>query len=336
MKRLLLILLVCLAPAFVFASGILYESFEYGNHDMTTPIGWTCDDQSWLCGHFDKDHNRKAHAGDWYAFTNADDSWMFLEQFLSSQLKYRFSSWVISDGTYELEFWAGTEDNAEHMEQLLFTVTVDEGNYNKVSAYIETITADYPYFGIHAVASEGAYHLTIDEVSIDMVAKYDFQATPTTIQTSLYPGQQIIFRFDVQNLGYEPIDVIFSPSYEYFTDIHFTVEGTPCTVFHLEPDETKQVITEATLLPTVAVGSTCWLDIMLVLDCNCATSMTTLFVDVVNSDGLEEHENENDALQVEWFDLTGKKVDPTHLRSGIYIERTVSAQGVSTRKIVKQ
>lgn len=331
----LLILVIGLQPVFSFASGILFESFEYANHDMTSPIGWTCDDQSWLCGHFDKDHNRTAHAGDWYAFTNADDSWMFMELFLSSQLKYRFSSWVISDGAYELEFWAGTEDNAEHMDQLLFTVTVDEGNYNKVSAYIETITADYPYFGIHAVASEGAYHLTIDEVSVDMVSKYDFQATPTTIQTSLYPGEQIVFRFDVQNLGYEPIDVIFSPSYEYFTDIHFTVEGTPCTVFHLEPDETKQVITEATLLPTVAVGSTCWLDIMLVLDCNCATSMTTLLVDVIESDGLAEFENENEALQVELFDLTGKKVDPSHLKAGIYIERTVSAQGVSTRKIVK-
>ncbi|MBQ3710566.1 MAG: T9SS type A sorting domain-containing protein [Bacteroidales bacterium] len=335
MKKLLLILVIGLQPVFSFASGILFESFEYANHDMTSPIGWTCDDQSWLCGHFDKDHNRTAHAGDWYAFTNADDSWMFMELFLSSQLKYRFSSWVISDGAYELEFWAGTEDNAEHMDQLLFTVTVDEGNYNKVSAYIETITADYPYFGIHAVASEGAYHLTIDEVSVDMVSKYDFQATPTTIQTSLYPGEQIVFRFDVQNLGYEPIDVIFSPSYEYFTDIHFTVEGTPCTVFHLEPDETKQVITEATLLPTVAVGSTCWLDIMLVLDCNCATSMTTLLVDVIESDGLAEFENENEALQVELFDLTGKKVDPSHLKAGIYIERTVSAQGVSTRKIVK-
>lgn len=331
----LLILVTGLLPVFSFASGILFESFEYANHDMTSPVGWTCDDQSWLCGHFDKDHNRTAHAGDWYAFTNANDSWMFMELFLSSQLKYRFSSWVISDGAYELEFWAGTEDNAEHMDQLLFTVTVDEGNYNKVSAYIETITADYPYFGIHAVASEGAYYLTIDEVSVDMVSKYDFQATPTTIQTSLYPGEQIVFRFDVQNLGYEPIDVIFSPSYEYFTDIHFTVEGTPCTVFHLEPDETKQVITEATLLPTVAVGSTCWLDIMLVLDCNCATSMTTLLVDVIESDGLAEFENENEALQVELFDLTGKKVDPSHLKAGIYIERTVSAQGVSTRKIVK-
>ena len=335
MKKITLLLLLSLIPVFTFASSIFWDSFEYANHDMTTPIGWTCEDQSWLCGYMDKDYNRAPHSGNWYAFTNANDSWMFMPLFLSSQLKYRFSGWVISDGTYELEFWAGTEDNVTHMEQLLFSVTVSGGQYEKAIAYIETIAADYAYWGIHAVASEGAHHLTIDDINVDMVAKYEFSATPNTAYMSLCPGGQAVFRFDVQNLGYEPIDVIFLPSHEYFNDIHFTVDGTQCTTFHLEPDETKQVITEATLLSTVPIGSTCWLDIMLVLDCNCATSMTTLWVTVVDSDGITEQEEMNGVRQVELYDLTGKKVDASRLKPGIYIERTISSEGVSSRKVYR-
>ena len=336
MKKLFLALIAILTSTIAMADSILYESFEFANHDMTTPIGWTCNDQSWLCGHFDKDHNRKAHAGDWYAFTNADDSWMFMPLWIGSQLKYRFSSWVISDGTYELEFWAGTEDNATHMNQLLFTVTVSSGNYEQINEYIETITSDFNYFGIHAVASEGAYHLTIDDVNVDMVGKYEFIATPAESETSLYPGEDVAFRFDVHNLGYEPIDVIFFPSYEYFTDIHFTVEGNQCTTFHLEPDETKQVITEATLLPTVVPGTRCFLDVLMDLDCSCATAMATLWVNVLDPDGIEEQEGVDEMQQVEIYDLTGKKVDPAHIKAGIYIERTVSEKGITTRKILKQ
>jgi hypothetical protein len=335
MKKLLLILLIGLAPAFTFASSVFYDSFEYANHDMTAPIGWTCNDNSWLCGHLDKDHNRMAHSGEWYAYTNADDSWMFMPLWTSSQLKYRFSSWVISDGIYELEFWVGTADDVEHMSQQLFTVTVSGGQYERISEFIETINANFDYFGIHAIATEGAYHLTIDDINVDMVNKYEFTATPSSAQISLYPGGQALFRFDVQDLGYEPIDVILSPSHEYFTDIHFTVDGTACTSFHLEPDETKTVFTEATLLPSVQAGTTCWLDIMLVLDCNCATSMTTLWVTVVDSDGVAEQDETNGMRQVELFDLTGKKVDASRLKPGIYIERTVSTEGVSSRKVYR-
>ena len=298
MKKVFFILLICLVPAFSFASSVFWESFEYANHDMTIPMGWTCDDQSWLCGHLDKDHNRTAHSGEWYAFTNADDSWMFMPLWISSQLRYRFSSWVISDGTYELEFWAGTEGNAEHMNQHLFTVTVSGDQYEYFSEYIESITADYEYFGIHAIASEGAYHLTIDDINVDMVNKYEFITNPSSASTALYPGEQVLFRFNVINLGYEPIDVIFIPSYEYFTNIYFTVEGTTD------------------------------------LDCSCATAMTTLWVTVMDPDGIDEHENEESVLQVEVFDLTGKKVDPSHLKAGIYLERTISEKGVTTRKTV--
>lgn len=355
MKKTLLTLLTCLITSLSFADSIFMDGFEYANHDMTIPIGWTCQDESWLCGYLDKDHNRTAHTGNWYAFTNADDSWMFMPLFFSTQLKYRFSYWAISDGTYEVEFWAGDEADVAHMTHLLFSTTVNGNEYEKIATYIETIPSNFQYFGIHAVAAEGAYYLTIDDVNVDMVAKYEFISTPSSADTVLYPGSQATYHFNVQNLGYEPIDVILSPSHEYFTNFHFFVEGSQCTTFHLEPDETKQVVAEATLLPSIQAGTSCWLDIMLVLDCDCATSMTTLWVTVIEPAAVNEHrhiglypnpskghinlEGTGKAIIInslgqtvmkQWID--GKEV--IHLPKGIYIVRMENSDGVSIEKLV--
>lgn len=289
MKKTILALLLCLFTCNAFADSVFIESFEYANHDMTTPIGWTCDDQSWLCGYLDKDHNRTPHSGNWYAFTNADDAWMFMPLYFNSELKYRPSFWAISDGTFEVEFWVGQGDNPTQMTNMLFSATVNSGNYEKFSVYVETLSENYEYFGIHAIALEGASHLTIDDINVDMVVKYEFIANPNTAYTSLYPGEQVSFRFAVTNLGYEPIDVIFFPTSEYFTDITFTVEGNLCTTFHLEPDENKVVTATATLLPTITPGTTCFLDVLLDLDCSCATAMTTLWATVIEPTGIVEH-----------------------------------------------
>ena len=336
MKRALIIFLMCCAPIFTFASSIFYDSFEYANNDLTVPTGWTCDDQSWLCGHFDKDHNRTAHSGEWYAFTNANDSWMFVPVYMSTQLKYRLSCWAISDGSYNLEFWAGTEASSGSMSQLLVSTMISSGVYENVSAYIEEIASEHQYIGIHTIAAEGAYHLTIDDINVDMVNKYEFVADPSESYTTLYPGERTVYSFNVINIGYEPINVILFPSQEYFTDILFTIDGSVGTTFHLEPNESQKVVTEATLRPTVVPGTECFLDILLDLDCSCATAMTTLWVTVMDPDGIDEQAIEQGAQQVEIFDLTGKKVDPAHLKAGIYIERILSEKGISTRKIVKK
>ena len=336
MKKTLLTLLICLASTFSFADSVLNEGFEYANHDLTPPVGWTCTDNSWLCGYLDKDHNRIPHDGNWYAFTNADESWMFMEFFMSNSLKYRYHFWGISDGEYDVEFWAGNGPSTSQMTTLLFTKTVNSGEYERFSEYIETITTDYQYFGIRAIAHEGAFHLTIDDISIDMVGKYEIAATPINADTVLYPNSTATYHFDVQNTGYEPFEVIITPIQESFTDIQFFVEGNPCTTFHLEPNQVMPITMEATLLPTVQPGTQCWIDIHLELDCNCATAMTTLWVNVLDPNSTAEFIEKEGVKQVEWFDLTGKKVDPSRLKTGIYIERTVSEKGVSTRKLVKQ
>ena len=42
MKKLFLALLIFLSTSFVFADSVFIEGFEYGNHDYTVPVGWTC------------------------------------------------------------------------------------------------------------------------------------------------------------------------------------------------------------------------------------------------------------------------------------------------------
>ena len=365
MKQLLLILLALALSSPSIASSVLIEGFEYGNHDETTPVGWTCDGQTWLCGYQDKDHNRTPHTGNWYAFTEANESWMFMPLYFSSQLKYRFSCWAISDGDYDLEFWVGSGSQPSQMTYLLEQFSIGSGEYEKVAKYIETLPGDYDHFGIRAIAHDGAACLTIDDINVDMVAKYEFMATPSSADTVLYPGSQATYHFDVQNLGYIPITVLFSPSHEYFTNFHFFVNGSQCTSFTLEPDEVKQVTAQATLLPSVAPGSTCWLDIMLVLDCDCATSMTTLWVTVLDPSQTEEsremtvslfpnpatsdlHITSEGLQKVELIDLTGKTIltasahhddlllDISPLPTGIYFVRTTSRRGVSTKKLIKQ
>lgn len=336
MKKLLFTLLTCLMVATSFASSVLIEGFEYANHDLTPPVGWVCNDNSWLCGYLDKDHNRMPHTGNWYAFTDTDNSWMFMELNMSSELKYRYSFWTISDGEYEVEFWAGSGPSQSEMTTLLFSETVNANEYERLSKYIDDIAMDYQYFGIHAVAHEGAYCLTIDDIYVEMVNKYDILATPTNADTVLYPNSQATYHFEVQNLGYEPIEVIISTIQENFTDIHFYIEGVQGTTFHLEPDQTKHITMEATLEPTIQPGTLCWIDVHLTLDCDCATTMTTLWVTVLDPYETAEFTDEEDLSQMEVFDLTGKKVDASRLKPGIYIVRTVSAKGSSVRKIVKQ
>ena len=364
MKKLLFTLFLCFIVSFSFAESILIEGFEYGNHDLETPVGWISVDNSWLAGYLDKDHNRTPHLGNWYAFTDSDDSWMFMELFMGTGIKYRYNFWCISDGEYDVEFWAGSGPSSSEMTTLLFTETVNTDEYQYFSDYIESIAVDYQYFGIHATAHEGAYHLTMDDIQVNMVGKYDISATPSIADTTILPNSQINYHFEVQNLGYEPFEVIISPSTDYFTDLHFFVEGNQCTTFHLEPDETKRVTAQATLLPSVEPGSICWLDITLVLDCNCATALTTIWVTVLDPSETSESKdntcifpnpandfvniNAHGLQRIEVMDITGKKhismtadhdnlrLDLSKLPAGIYFVTAITDQGAIIQKLVKQ
>lgn len=334
MKKSFLSLLICLITSYAFADSVLIEGFEYGNHDLEVPVGWTCDDGSWLAGYLDKDHNRVPHSGNWYAFTNADDSWMFMELYMSSELKYRYYFWGISDGEYDVEFWAGSGPSTSEMTTLLFTKTVNTGEYQRFSEYLETIALDYQYFGIHAIAHEGAYHLTIDDIFVDMVGKYDLTITPELFDTYMMPGERITIEYDVQNTGYEDLYVYMTPYTEYFSDITFTEDGLSNSSYSLVANQLVHCTCSAALLPSVAMGSRCFLDIMFTVSCDCLTRLATLWVTVgQNTTDIPELESEDGLIRVETYDITGKRVDPSHLKTGIYIERKVFENSISTRKI---
>ena len=364
MKKTLLTLLCCLVGRFAFAEGIFYEGFEYANHDLQTPVGWICPDQSWRCGYQDKDHNRIPHTGNWYAFTDSDDAWMFMPLFGSQELRYRYTYWAISDGSYQMEVWVGDEASPSQMTQMLFAEEISSGNYECFTAYIENIVANYQYFGFHAVAAPGAYHLTIDDIVVDMVGKYDMEVTPFTFDTILSPGAMATIHYTLQNTGYEPLEIFMTPISEYFTDVHFYVNGTACTSIPTEPNDAVEVTCTAVLLPNLEPGTVGWMDIMFTVSCDCVTRMATLWVTVADFEETSQHETKASmspnpasdftfvsahALQgAEIRDLTGKlvlkakaehddlRLDLTSLPTGMYFVTTFTAHGISTHKLMKR
>ena len=324
MKKLLLTLLVCLATRLMFAGNLLNESFEYANHDFEKPVGWISDDNAWLCGYLEKDHNRIPHTGNWYAFSDAEDAWMYIPMYLSPTLKYRFTCWAISDAPYQLEFWAGSSPNPDDMQTLLLSTTVESGSYEQFSAFVETFPNNCEYIAIHAITPSGNY-LTIDDIEIDMVEQYTFEAEAITGDTAMYPGTQAIFRFLIHNTGYDPVDVTVHPSDEFFTDFSFYSEGVSTTTFPTQPDEVVKVTAYATLRPEVEPGSVAWLDINMTIPCNCNTAMVTFWVTPLDITQVAENETPSISVypnpatdfvtiegegiqQITIYDLTGKMV----------------------------
>lgn len=361
MKKLFLPLILCLAANLTFAGNILIESFEYANHDLETPVGWTCDDDTWLCGYLEKDHNRKPHTGNWYVFTESDEAWMFMPMYLISSMKYRFSIWAVADGDYTLSFWAGSAPDPDAMIAQFFSEDVSGGNYAKVSTYVEEIPDGCEYIGICAVKLQNGSYLTIDDVEIDMVQQYDFVAEAITGDTALYPGTQAEFHFWVHNTGYDPLDITMHPSNEYFTGFTCYVNGISGMTFPLQPDETVEVTTYATLRPEIQPGTVAWLDIMMTIPCGCNTAMVTFWVMPLDMTQTEENKAlainvfpnpatdyvtiEAEGLQtIALIDLTGKtlsstategdfiRLDISYLKVGIYF---ISAKTRSTSSFVK-
>lgn len=361
MKKLFFILILCLATIGAYADIVFTEGFEYANHDLETPVGWTSDDGSWLCGYMEKDHNRIPHTGNWYAFSDADDAWMFMPFSLFTRMQYRFTCWAIADGDCQLEFWAGTAPDPESMHTQLLSTLVIGGDYEKYSSYVDTIPAGCQYIAIHAVTSNGASHLTIDDIEIDMLEQYTFEAHEISGDTAMYPGTDATFRFFIHNTGYDPVDVTVHPSDEYFTDFSFYHEGIMATTFPTQPDEIIEVTVNATLRPEVEPGTVAWLDIRMTIPCNCNTALVTFWVTPLDPTDVSEKNEPNISIypnptadfvtieteglkQVDVFDATGRTIksvpavgnalqlDLSDLKAGVYF---ISAKTCSTSSFVK-
>ena len=364
MKKTLLTLIMAFLANMTFADSIFIEGFEYANHDFEKPIGWTCDDNSWLCGYLEKDHNRLPHTGNWYAFSDAEDAWMYMPMYLIQTMKYRFNCWAISDSDLQLEFWAGTTPHPEDMHTLLLSETVAGGIYDKYSSYVETIPDGCEYIAVHAIGQPGSY-LTIDDIEIDMVEQYAFEAEPITGDTAMYPGTQAVFHFLIHNTGYDPVDVTVHPSYEYFTDISFHSDSISGITFPSQPDEIVKVTTYATLRPEIEPGTVTWLDVMMTIPCGCNTAMVTFWVTPLDITQTIENHNldisifpnptsdfitiEAEGLQqVALMDMSGKtlkcittngntqRMDLSGLPSGMYFIMANTENGQKKQSIIKR
>ena len=353
-------LLLCLTIGSASAGNLLNESFEYANHDLESPVGWNCNDNSWLCGYLEKDHNRIPHTGNWYVFNDTEDAWMYMPMYLIPTMRYRFSCWAISDGAYQLEFWAGTSPNPDDMHTQLLSATVASGEYERFTNYVETIPNNCEYIAVHAVGLRGSY-LTIDDIEIDMVEQYQFEAMEISGDTAMYPRTPAVFRFLIHNTGYDPVDVTVHPSEEFFTDFSFYSNGINTTTFPTQPDEFVEVTCHTTLRPEVEPGTVAWLDIHMTIPCNCNTAMVTFWVTPLDITQTEE----NNALSISIYpnpttdfvtieaedlqsvmltDINGKtlssmaakgnsvRLDLSGLKAGVYI---ISAKTRSTSSFVK-
>ena len=360
MKRLFTMLLLCLTIGSASAGNLLNESFEYANHDLESPVGWNCNDNSWLCGYLEKDHNRIPHTGNWYVFNDTEDAWMYMPMYLIPTMRYRFSCWAISDGAYQLEFWAGTSPNPDDMHTQLLSATVASGEYERFTNYVETIPNNCEYIAVHAVGLRGSY-LTIDDIEIDMVEQYQFEAMEISGDTAMYPRTPAVFRFLIHNTGYDPVDVTVHPSEEFFTNFSFYSNGINTTTFPTQPDEFVEVTCHTTLRPEVEPGTVAWLDIHMTIPCNCNTAMVTFWVTPLDITQTEE----NNALSISIYpnpttdfvtieaedlqsvmltDINGKtlssmaakgnsvRLDLSGLKAGVYI---ISAKTRSTSSFVK-
>jgi hypothetical protein len=290
MKKILFTILVCLWAGVSYAGNILDESFEYGNHDFEKPVGWICDDNSWLCGYLEKDHNRVPHTGNWYAFTEGDEAWMFMPTYLITSMHYRFSAWAITDGSYSLSFWAGSAPSSDSMEHEFHSEVIDSDQYTQVSIYVEEIPESCEYIGICAIKLQGDCFLTIDDIEIDMVAQYAFEAEAITGDTAMYPGTQAVFHFLIRNTGYDPVDVTVHPSDVFFTDFSFYSNGISTTTFPIQSEEVVRVTVHATLRPEIEPGTTAWLDIPMTIPCNCNTALVTFWVTPLDITKIDEDE----------------------------------------------
>ena len=325
MKKLFLTLALALAATFSFAGSILIEGFEYANHDFVKPVGWTCDDNSWLCGHLEKDHNRIPHSGNWYAFTGEDEAWMFMPLYFIGGMRYRISTWAVTDGQFSLSICTGSAPDPSAMSHVFSSETIDNQEYIRYSTYIDNVPAGCDYIGIHAVRLQGEGFLTIDDIEVDMVEQYTFEAEAITGDTAMYPGTEAVFRFLIHNTGYDPVSITMNPSNEFFTNTSFYAKGSSGITFPTEPDEIVEVTAYTTLRPEIEPGTVAWLDIHMTIPCNCNTALVTFWVTPLDITQVSENQTnvsvypnpatdlitvEAEGLkQVDVVDMTGKTLN---------------------------
>lgn len=292
MKKLLFILLICFTISYAYSETIFQDGFEYANTEGEVPIGWTSPENGWICGKFEQDHNRKPHSGNWYVFTQDEESWLFLRADALFGLHYKLSFWTITDGTFQMEICYGDSPNPESTNGWIaepFEISTDD--YQQFSIEYELYENYDLYIGFHAISLCGTA-LCIDDVDIDQMHQYDFIVKSITTDTiDLAYGESASFKFSVFNTGYDQETLVLSSPSEMFTDTHYYINGEAVSRFDIEPAETILVDVTSTLIDQEIPYFYAWLDVMVGSTHNCNTGMASFFVKPIQGTNVTESQS---------------------------------------------
>lgn len=344
MRKLFFILLICFTASYAYSDTVFQDGFEYANTEGAVPIGWIGPENQWICGKFEQDHTCKPHSGDWYIYTQSNESWIFVPTDALFGIHYNLSFWAISDGAFLMEICYGDHPNPESMNGTIASaLEIDNGNYLQFSTEYELYENYDLYLGFHAV-SFGGTALCIDDVAIDQKHQYDFMVKAMTTDTlDLAFGESANFRFSVLNMGYDQETLVLSSPSEMFTDTHYFIDEEAVARFNIEPGENIIIDVTSTLIDQEIPYPYAWLDVMVSSTHNCNTGMASFFVNPIPATQIDESQSNikiypnpaSETLHIDAenlqeaiiFDENGRKVlsasqndiDIQKLKSGIYI-----------------
>lgn len=236
----------------LFGQTIMEEGFENGNTDGNSPTGWICDADGWVCGQFEKERNRKAHSGDWYAYATYNrDKWMYKAIDCQANSYYRISFWHITSGigTFNLEVKGGTASNPTAMtNSIVAPLSLNNNVYQNVTAVFQVPISGTYYIGFHAYADNAPWYLTIDDVVIETSDLYNFSIEALTADTMAYMGELCPLRFLITNTGAEEETINLEALGDDFDEITFAYNNNTITNITI-PSGGTAIVTANAMIP---------------------------------------------------------------------------------------
>lgn len=261
MRKSILIFLIISLAHLLHAQIIFEEGFENNNTNGNPPQSWICDADGWMAGEGVQNHNREAHTGDWYAYLNWDsDQWMYKAVTLEAGETYEFSLFYRTDGAtgFSFEVSYGTEANPGAMQNEIFPLAaVENESYLDLLETFVCNTSDTYFVGIHGIADNNPWYLTIDDIKLRKVNEYGFQLDRLNADTLIYAGDTHDYLIQIENTGLNEDQIGLSVSSDWEANF-FNEDGSgPISSIDLASFDSKNVILRQTIPATgIAFGET--------------------------------------------------------------------------------
>ena len=252
MKKLYALIAMWLLAGSAVAQVLVNETFENGNTVGQTPEGWI-GDGGWKAGITIPDDNeargRKPHTGDWYMYaTYNTDVWIYKEINVTAGSYFRVSFWYATWHVdhFNLEVKAGATANPSAMtETAVPMMTVANEEFELTSGVFQATSSGTFYVGLHSVADNGPWYLSIDDIIIEQTAQYNFSVEQLTADTSVYFGEPAYLRFRLSNTGEQ------SDTYQLNSTSSLPVEfyqnGTQVSQVNLPYNSSVELVAKSTL-----------------------------------------------------------------------------------------